>query len=141
MLTENRFHSYYYDRYRRLRDDSDSFVNKYLAKSRQASVDPSENRSPAANSYAANPVSSQGKWNFLHDFNSSFQPKILYSISSTSCTIIYFKLALSSSCKTLKPMIHLIFLFFTLSLLMYAKDMEKCYKVLKEPSIKHISTF
>jgi len=47
-------------RYRRLRDDSDSFVNKYLAKSRQASVDPSENRSPAANSYAANPVSSQG---------------------------------------------------------------------------------
>ena len=41
LLTENRFHSYY-DRYRRLRDDGDSFVNKYLAKSGQASVDPSE---------------------------------------------------------------------------------------------------
>ena len=110
MLTENRFHSYYYDRYRRLRDDSDSFVNKYLAKSRQASVDPSENRSPAANSYAANPVSSQGKWNFLHDFNSSFSPKF-YIVTIASCSIIYFKLYIVHvhSCKTLKPMIHLIF--------------------------------
>jgi hypothetical protein len=88
LLTENRFHSYY-DRYRRLRDDSDSFVNKYLAKSRQASVDPSENRSPAANSYAANPASSQGKWNFLHDFNSSFSPKF-YIATISLCTIIYF---------------------------------------------------